>query len=117
VPVSVDLFRDAINNLLSNAIKYGPNDRVIVIELCRNNMNVEFCIVDHGYGIPPEAQEKVFTEFYRVRSVHTAKETGTGLGLAHVKEIMAQHSGSVSFESTPEIGCKFTLLFPTSEAA
>ena len=117
VPVSVDLFRDAVNNLLSNAIKYGPNDRVIVIELCRNNMNVEFSIVDHGYGIPPEAQEKVFTEFYRVRSVHTAKETGTGLGLAHVKEIMAQHSGSVSFESTPEIGCKFTLLFPTSEAA
>jgi len=117
VPVAPDLFRDAINNLLSNAIKYGERDRVIAMQLRRSNEHAEFSIVDHGYGIPAEAQERLFTEFYRVQGTRASREVGTGLGLAHVKEIMAQHSGSVSLESDSTIGCRFTLLFPIAGGA
>ena len=60
-----------------------------------------------------EDQNKVFDKFFRVKSnLKAANEKGTGLGLAYVKEIMQRHDGDIQLESTPEIGSKFTLIFP-----
>jgi signal transduction histidine kinase len=77
-----------------------------------NNENIVFSMIDHGYGIPPEKQEKLFTKFYRVYNPNTTKEVGTGLGLAYVKEIATYHNGSITLESDPAIGCKFTITIP-----
>jgi len=57
--------------------------------------NIIFSIVDHGYGIPPEAHQKLFTKFYRVNNPKAVQEIGTGLGLAYVKEIATYHNGSI----------------------
>ncbi len=113
ITVSPDLMREAILNLLSNAIKYGNSNRVINISISIENEDVVFTITDHGYGIPPEAQEKLFTKFFRVYNPKASEEIGTGLGLAYVKEIAAYHGGSISLESNQEIGCKFTFKIPT----
>jgi len=111
-----DLISDAAANLISNAIKYGDEGRTIELSLSRKDESVAFSITDHGYGIPPEAQEKLFTKFYRVAvNQKAAKQVGTGLGLAYVKEIATYHNGSVSLESNPEIGCKFTMTLPIPE--
>jgi signal transduction histidine kinase len=112
VVVSPDLFREAISNLLSNAIKYGGPDRTIHMSLSIEDQDVAFSIIDHGYGIPPEAQQKLFTKFFRVHNPKASEEIGTGLGLAYVKEIAVYHNGSISLESNAEIGCKFTIKFP-----
>jgi signal transduction histidine kinase len=41
-----------------------------------------------------------------------SKEIGTGLGLAYTKEIVTRHGGTISLESNPEIGCRFTITLP-----
>ena len=111
--VSPDLMREAFLNLVSNAIKYGDENRTIDVEMKRNGENILFIITDHGYGIPAEDQEKLFSKFFRVTSnKKAATQIGTGLGLAHVKEVMTYHKGQVSLESNSAIGCKFTLTIP-----
>ena len=112
VVVSPDLFREAVSNLLSNAVKYGDPNRTINILLSSQDQKIIFSIIDHGYGIPPEAQRKLFTKFFRVNNPKASKEIGTGLGLAYVKEIAAFHNGTIVLESNQDIGCKFTMTFP-----
>ncbi len=111
--VSPDLMREAFLNLVSNAIKYGDEHRTIEVVLRRENDSVLFVITDHGYGISAEDQQKLFSKFFRVTSnKKAALQIGTGLGLAHVKEVMTFHKGSVMLESNAEIGCRFTLTIP-----
>lgn len=110
-----DLFQEAILNLLSNAVKYGDANRTINISIKRVDDSLVFSITDHGYGIPLEAQEKLFSKFYRVPNPKAQREVGTGLGLAYVKEIVTYHNGTITLESTPEIGCRFTITIPLGE--
>jgi signal transduction histidine kinase len=104
---------DAVQNLLSNAVKYGDPERVIEIELQSLKDAVSIAVTDHGYGISIEDQGKVFEKFFRVKSnLKAAKEKGTGLGLAYVKQIMQRHNGDISLESSHDIGTRFVLTFP-----
>jgi signal transduction histidine kinase len=96
---------------MTNAIKYGGENRTIEMELHADADTVRFSITDYGYGIPPEAQSKLFTKFYRVPN-QKSKEIGTGLGLAYVKEIVTRHGGTISLDSNPQIGCCFTITLP-----
>jgi len=110
---SKDLLFDAIQNLVSNAIKYGDKDRTIEIELKETDAAFEISVTDFGFGISLEDQKKVFDKFFRVRSnIKSAREKGTGLGLAYVKEIVNRHKGDVLLESNDEIGSKFTIVLP-----
>lgn len=108
-----DLVFDAIQNILSNAVKYGDPERTIDIDLKSTKNDVSIAITDHGYGISIENQNKVFEKFFRVKSNYkAAKEQGTGLGLAYVKEIMQRHNGDIKLESSSKIGSRFILIFP-----
>jgi len=70
-------------------------------------------VTDFGYGISIEDQKKVFDKFFRVKSnAKSAREKGTGLGLAYVREIMNKHNGEIELESNQSIGTRFTLVFP-----
>jgi signal transduction histidine kinase len=113
VNAAKELIRDGVQNLLSNAIKYGDKGRTIEIDVRSDAGGAVITVTDHGYGIPPAEQEKLFTKFFRVRThAASSKEVGTGLGLAYVKEIMNYHGGSVGFESDPAYGSRFSLHFP-----
>jgi signal transduction histidine kinase len=72
-------------------------------------------VADTGYGIPANAQEKIFTEFYRARTAATAHIGGTGLGLSLVKAVVDDHSGRIYFESTEGVGTTFYVELPTTE--
>ncbi|MCR9131880.1 MAG: HAMP domain-containing histidine kinase [bacterium] len=114
---SKDLLFDAIQNLVSNAIKYGEKDRTIEIELKETEDSQEISVTDFGYGISLEDQKKVFDKFFRVRSnIKAAREKGTGLGLAYVKEIVNRHDGDVLLESNDKIGSRFTIVLPKPDA-
>lgn len=86
----------AITNLLGNALKYTPDEGRITLRMFKSDdqmLRVE--IEDSGYGMSAEAQKKLFTEFYRIRTEATADITGTGLGLSLVKTVIDAHGGRI----------------------
>jgi len=68
-------------------------------------------VKDEGAGIPPQHLEKIFDPFF------TTKDTGTGLGLSVVHEIVRQLGGTVSVARNNDRGMTFSLFFPQSGAA
>jgi len=116
-PVTVD--REAIArsllNLVNNALKYSKDQKYIAVSLHRTNGQVNLEVRDHGIGIPPNEQEKIFEKFYRCGDplVHNIK--GSGLGLSLVRHIARAHGGDVLVEST-EKGSKFTIALPLDPA-
>jgi signal transduction histidine kinase len=78
---------------------------------------VKLEVVDHGIGIPPTEQQKIFDKFYRVGDplVHNTK--GSGLGLALVRHIVRAHGGEVVVDSVPGRGSKFTINLPVAAQA
>jgi signal transduction histidine kinase len=117
-PVTVD--REAIArsllNLVNNALKYSKEQKYIGVRVYRTNGSVNLEVQDHGIGIPPNEQEKIFEKFYRCGDplVHNIK--GSGLGLSLVRHIARAHGGEVLVESTPEKGSKFTIALPLDPA-
>ncbi|HVM76478.1 MAG TPA: HAMP domain-containing sensor histidine kinase [Candidatus Saccharimonadales bacterium] len=113
-PVTVD--REAIArsllNLVNNALKYSRDKKYIGVNLYRSNGSVNLEVCDHGIGISPDEQEKIFEKFYRCGDplVHNIK--GSGLGLSLVRHIARAHGGDVTVVSAPEEGSKFTIALP-----
>ena len=73
--------RQVVLNLLSNAIKFTLEGGRIKVRAASVNGFIEVSVSDTGVGIAPEDQETVFEEFRQV-GTSTAKQEGTGLGLA-----------------------------------
>ncbi len=71
---------------------------------------------DHGPGIPPSEQGRIFQAFYRGRQALAAGVSGSGLGLSLVQRIMDAHAGAVEVESTPGAGSAFSLVLPAATA-
>jgi signal transduction histidine kinase len=118
-PLQVD--REAIArsllNLVNNAVKYSVSDKYLGVSLYRRNGGVNLEVVDHGIGIPPNEQAKIFEKFYRACDplVHNTK--GSGLGLSLVRHIVEAHGGEVGVESSPGKGSKFTITLPVQNPA
>jgi two-component system phosphate regulon sensor histidine kinase PhoR len=102
-------------NLIDNAIKYTETGGV-TIRAGNENGAVKIEISDTGIGIPPEHIERIFERFYVVDKSRSRKAGGTGLGLSIVKHIMKLHGGTVTVQSAPAAGTKFTLYFRAKNA-
>lgn len=97
----------AVSNLMINAGKYSES-RIIV----RLEKGKECCLIhidDDGPGIPMADRERIFEPFVRLDASRTKDTGGHGLGLAIVKQIITLHGGTVSVESSPLGGARFTL--------
>lgn len=115
--IDCDAISQAVLNLLNNATKYSGEEKYIEINVERRRENIAIDITDHGIGIAPGEQEKIFGNFYRVggsSDVHNVK--GSGLGLALVKHIVEAHGGRVTVNSLPRRGSTFTILLPIEKA-
>lgn len=113
--------REAISNLVGNAIKYTPDGGMITITLNtaagKSGDRARLSVQDTGYGIPKQAQDKLFTPFYRVRTAETAKISGTGLGLSLVKTVIEAHQGTITVDSEQGKGSTFTVDLPLAKVA
>ncbi len=107
-----NLMVEAISNLLSNAIRYSPEGTEILVEVKQDAKNTMICVTDHGYGISPEDQKRIFERFYRVDKARSRSQGGTGLGLSIVRHVMLIHKGSVKVQSAIGAGSTFTLVIP-----
>jgi signal transduction histidine kinase len=101
-------------NLIGNAIKFTPLKGKIGIAARRMDKMVRIDIADTGCGIPAEALEAIFEEFYRVDNAVNQQEKGTGLGLALVKRIIEAHGGKIWATSRPGHGATFSFTLPLS---
>jgi len=96
------------NNLIKNAIEAVPDDRhaVIAIEHHNNTQQALITVADNGKGIPEHLREKIFAPNF------TTKSSGTGLGLAFVKNSIENAGGKVWFETDADKGTTFYLSLP-----
>ncbi|AKK04674.1 histidine kinase [Corynebacterium mustelae] len=122
-PCEVDVLGDrnllvtAISNLISNAINYSPNGvEVAVTTTIVGDDVVLIRVTDHGIGIAPEHQQRVFERFFRVDKARSRSTGGTGLGLAIVKHVAANHGGDIKLWSQLGTGSTFSLELPIYHA-
>jgi signal transduction histidine kinase len=96
------------NNLLKNSIEATPQDRHGLVDISyeKSDKNILFMIKDNGNGIPENMREKIFEPNF------TTKSSGTGLGLAFVKNSIENAGGKVWFETKTGLGTTFYLNFP-----
>jgi signal transduction histidine kinase len=107
----------SIQNVIENAAKYSPDDSPIVVACSSINGSHVVEVQDNGIGIPESEQARIFEKFYRGRQVVDLNVQGVGIGLALVKHVMDSHGGSVSVESKPGEGSRFSLRLPALETA
>jgi signal transduction histidine kinase len=107
------MLEQVILNLFTNAVKYSPENTAIEIRLKERESEVLIEVEDNGYGISEKSQQRLFEKFYRVTDNEKVREiTGTGLGLALVKEIVEIHGGSIAVQSKLGEGSTFSFTIP-----
>ena len=125
-----------LDNLVANAIKYSPTGGRITISISREDGATEgagqegdynrdgrvgmsvagaavIVIRDEGIGIPPSDLPHVFDWFHRASNV-SGRFSGTGIGLATVRQAIEQHGGTVTVQSLEGSGTQFTVRLPLS---
>jgi len=112
--------RRALQNLIQNSARHAAAGHWIGLSAeagrsGRANV-VRITVRDHGPGIPPGEQGRIFQAFYRGRQALAAGVSGSGLGLSLVQRIMDAHAGAVEVESTPGAGSAFSLVLPAATA-
>ncbi len=122
--LDVVLFEQVLFNLLDNAAKYAPTGSTIAVRAWHERASdaagaampgrILLQVMDEGAGIPPEALERVFDKFYRVRGADRQR-AGTGLGLAVCRGFVEAMGGSiVAANRQDRSGAVFTLALPVS---
>lgn len=96
-------------NLLSNAFKYTQDGKSISVCILKTDKKINLTVKDEGIGISEEHQNSIFNRFASFNK--NVNNPSTGIGLSMVKELVEKHHGEVSFESKPNIGSTFSILF------
>ena len=99
-----------VTNLVTNAIKYGPGKPIEIRVARRDERHAILSVSDHGIGIAPEDQPRIFDRF--ARAVSPAHYGGLGLGLWIVRVIVEALHGSVAVSSEPGRGAEFFAVLP-----
>jgi len=104
--------------LLSNAIRYTPEGGQVSIKLEADSQSGVLIgtITDTGIGIDKKDLPRIFEEFFRTEEAKAMQETGTGLGLPIVQQIVLLYGGHLQFESVPHQGSTFRFTLPLADA-
>ena len=101
-----ELLHRALSNLVLNAMDAMPSGGTLTLAARPLENHVEIRVSDTGEGLTPEECERLFTPYY------TTKQHGTGLGLAVVQSVIADHGGTIAVESSPAHGATFIITLP-----
>jgi two-component system sensor histidine kinase KdpD len=111
VPIDDVLIEQVLINLLDNAVKHTPGGSPIEITAWAREDAVTVEIADHGPGLAPGDEERVFDKFYRSNA---PTSRGVGLGLAICRGIVEAHGGHISAQNRPDGGVVFRFTIPLS---
>ncbi len=105
-----ELLEYAVYNLLTNAIKYSPSQTEVHVSSEPAGGDVRLAVRDQGIGMDAKELKSIFQKFYRTKRAEASGETGTGIGLSIVEQIVFQHGGRIDVTSTPGKGSCFTII-------
>lgn len=109
VALDVEKIERVFFNLLSNAFKYTPDNGSITVSYESDGENLTFRVADTGEGISDRDLGNIFDRFYQVDRINPK---GSGIGLSLAKAFVELHGGSISVESTLNVGTEFTVKLP-----
>ena len=98
-----DPLRRAFANIIRNAVEASGGEGELEIAVAAVAGGARVTIRDHGPGIPPELQGRIFDPYF------TGKQGGTGLGLALAKQTIELHEGTIAVEPTVDGGATFVV--------
>ena len=104
--IDADAWRQLLLNLLDNAVRHGPADATVTVRVARAGDAAEVTVEDEGPGVPASLRERIFEPFFRAAD---ARVTGSGIGLAVVRDIARSHGGEVRVEEVPTGGARFVV--------
>jgi two-component system sensor histidine kinase HydH len=104
--IDIHLFTQALSNIIINAMQATEKNGTVSLEFSQHNSSGRFIVKDSGKGIPKEEMEKIFNLYF------TTKSDGTGLGLSIVQQIISQHNGTISVDSSVGKGTSMTIEIP-----
>src|SRR5215207_338516 len=107
-----DQLLQVFTNVVSNAAVHATADLPIQVTAGREGDQAVIRVADGGPGLPPEQAAQVFDRFWRADAARTRVRGGSGLGLSIVQALVADHGGTVSFDSAVAIGTTVTVRLP-----
>jgi two-component system sensor histidine kinase KdpD len=113
--ISVDsrLIQQALGSLLSNAFAHGKSDQPIEVSAARDDSMLVISVADHGPGLAPGEENKVFEKFYRGPRTRPG---GLGLGLSIARQLVEAHGGQLVAQNREGGGARFSIRLPIGEA-
>ena len=116
VEIVVDPLRieQVLTNLVDNAVKYSPAGSTIEVAVRPGPDCAELVVRDHGMGIPPEHQQRIFDRFFQAHVGEHA--SGMGLGLYISQEIVRHHGGTIRVEAPEDGGTRMIVRLPREAA-
>lgn len=113
--VDVEAFNKILTNLFSNAVKYADSKVFArLLSFSKEDKSFTIEIKNDGYLVPAEMKEKIFEPFFRLSQ--TAKQKGTGIGLALSKSLVQLHKGTLEMKESNEPLNIFSLTLPINHA-
>jgi signal transduction histidine kinase len=106
--VDGDAVRRILLNLLDNAVRYGPEGQTLRITAVNRQSSLELTVEDEGPGVPASDRERVWEPFERGS---TTVDTGTGIGLAVVRQLVKLHGGNACITDGRR-GARFVVTLP-----
>ncbi len=106
---------NVFDNLISNALKHTPAGGRVTLTALSDDRHLVFRVTDTGVGIPKQYMPRLFQQFFRVPG--QGDETGIGLGLSIVKEIVEANGGTVEAESCEGEGSTFIITLDRADHA
>ena len=106
--------KQIVINLLMNAVKFtlAGGHVTLQVQYTAEQDLIQFSVIDDGIGMAREHLQRLFQPFVQLDSRLNRQYEGTGLGLALVHKLTDLHGGSVSVESEPGKGSRFTINLP-----
>ena len=104
--------RRALLNLVENAVKYTPRGGKVELGLSAGDGAATVTVSDTGIGVEPPDTERMFDPFVRLDATRSRDTGGAGLGLAIARSIVTAHRGTLTVESRPGAGSRFTIRLP-----
>lgn len=98
-----------LQNLLENALKYSAPGSPVELTAEKTATKFRFLVSDQGQGIPDAEKQSVFEKFYRMGNDETRQNTGTGLGLYIVSQVLKAHGGRIEVTDNFPKGTIFSI--------
>jgi signal transduction histidine kinase len=102
--------RQAVYNLITNAVQHTPEGGKVSLSARREEVYLSIVVADTGAGIAPEDTERLFEKFER--GGRGAHDSGAGLGLPLVKNLIELHGGAILVDGRPGMGTRIEIHIP-----